>query len=98
MWKSICNEDHPGKHFYALDESAEEHPALLLNVENKRIEIDSLIAIVRIKGFWKFIIETYIWNWNMDILRVEINPFTSGITLGSKKWVNKCLSNVVYKV
>jgi hypothetical protein len=34
----------------------------------------------------------------MDILRVEITPLTSGITLGSKKWVNKYLSNMVYKV
>jgi hypothetical protein len=33
---------------------------VLLNVENKRIEIDSFRAILRIKGFWKFNIETCI--------------------------------------
>jgi hypothetical protein len=48
MWNSIRDEDHPGT-------------TLLLNVENKRVEIDSFRAIVRIKGFWKFNIETCIW-------------------------------------
>ena len=41
-----------------LVELAEEHLGLLLWKIN--VEIDSFRANVRIKGFWKFIIETYI--------------------------------------
>ncbi|MFI5424228.1 MAG: hypothetical protein ACHQXG_05515 [Nitrososphaerales archaeon] len=69
MCNSFCNEDHPGT-------------TLLLNVENKRVEIDSFRAIVRIKGFWKFNIAFEI---ETGYLRVEITPLASGITLGSKK-------------
>lgn len=54
------DEDHPRKHFDALEKLAEEDPALkelLPYVEDKRIEIDSVIANVGNKRFWKFIIE-----------------------------------------
>ena len=83
MCNSICNEDHPGT-------------TLLLNVENKRVEIDSFRAIVRIKRFWKFNIETCIWNWNR--ISSGRDNLASGITLGSKKWVNRCLTKVMCKV
>lgn len=53
------DDDHPRKHFDALEKLAEEDPALrelLPYVKDKRIEIDSVIAIVGNKRFWKFII------------------------------------------
>jgi hypothetical protein len=54
------DEDHPRRHFNALEKLAEEDSSLkelLLYVEDKRVEIDSVIAIVGNKRFWSFIIE-----------------------------------------
>jgi len=57
---------------------------LLLNVENKRVEIVVSEQLYGSKGFGS-LISKLAFEIETGYLRVEITPLTSGITLGSKK-------------